>query len=86
MTCRVRLTYWTNRAATHVPYIRRKVRVSEITELRCRGGRTRIWAFSVADIAEVLGESEECIRTRIYRGKLDPTTLRGLMDAMRGQV
>ncbi len=66
--------------------VKRQVYVSDELAARCRGGRTKVWGFGVVDIAEVLGETEECIRTRIYRGKLDPTTLRGLMDAMRGQV
>ncbi len=66
--------------------VRRLVYVSDLSAQRCRGGRTKVYGFTVADIAEVLGETEACIRQRVSRGKLDPTTLRGLFEAMRGTV
>ncbi|HUW09627.1 MAG TPA: hypothetical protein VM537_07830 [Anaerolineae bacterium] len=66
--------------------VRRIVTVSDLTAERCSGGRTMLWAFSVADLAQLLGVTEDCIRQRIRRGLIDPSTLCGLLDATRGQV
>jgi hypothetical protein len=66
--------------------LKRTVTISDSLAAKCRGGRTQIWGFGVVDLAEALGETEDCIRQRINRGTLDPTTLLGLAEAMRGHV
>ena len=40
----------------------------------------------MVDIAEALGETEACIRQRIVRGTLDPSTLEGLAKAIEGRA
>lgn len=70
-----------------MPRLRRNVEVSDLTARKLKGSnRTQLWAFGVADLAEVLGETEDWVRRKISFGAIDPSTLRGLAEAMRGQV
>lgn len=53
-----------------------------VTECRhtnvSKGGRTKLWAFSVADLAALAGKSEGAVRRDIRDGALDPTNLVGV--------
>jgi prophage antirepressor-like protein len=41
-------------------------------------GRPRMWAFGYADLAELLGITEQSVRNMVAQGKLDPTSLEAL--------
>ena len=46
-----------------------------------RRGRPRLWAYGVADLAELFGTTEAGIRQRAWRGTLDPGDLESICRA-----
>ncbi len=51
---------------------------NEVVKPRKSGGSSRIWAFSVSDIAVAVGKTEGAVRKDLQRGKLDPKDLASL--------
>lgn len=70
----------------NVRRLRRTVNVSDEVADRCKGGRTKLWAFGIVDFARVLGINEDLMRRRVRDGKFDPTTLEGIAEGLKGQV
>ncbi len=49
---------------------------------RSRGGRAKLWAFGVADLAKLLRVSVPTIRRRLAAGTLDPADLVGPLRSL----
>lgn len=52
-----------------------------VPRARRGGGRTRLWAFSVHDLADLLGLSAWQVRKRVSDGRLDPSDIRAVATA-----
>lgn len=54
---------------------RRRVFISPLV----RGGRTRLWAYSYADLALLFGMSEDAVRQSVSARTLDPSSLESVL-------
>ena len=62
---------------------KRSVYLSRISAKRCESSnRTRLWAFSIADIAEAVGESESRVRRWVSSKEIDPDNLLSLVEGI----
>lgn len=52
---------------------------------KVRGGHPQLWAFSYADLAKLLGVTEQRVRVLVSRGRLDPTSLEGVCRYWEGR-
>lgn len=50
-----------------------------------KAGRPLLWAYGYADLAALLGTTEEGVRSRVKRGSLDPSSLESIAQAWAGR-
>jgi hypothetical protein len=60
---------------------RKSVRTVIESGLVPKGGRPRLWAYGYADLAELLGTTQDGVRSRVKRGTLDPGDLVSICEA-----
>ena len=60
---------------------RKSVRTVIESGLVPKGGRPRLWAYGYADLAELLGTTQDGVRSRVKRGTLDPSDLVSICEA-----
>lgn len=61
---------------------RRTVRISN----RNQSARTRLWAYSYADLAELFGITEHGVRKAVSRGHIDPGNLESVCRYWLGGI